>query len=144
MSDFFQASPVRAAMAEIQELQEDIMTGIAVRGMRNPSTEEGYLYISKMKKLLEKQKNFMFRLSLEKDDPDAIEMKENILESIPALTNALHKELLKLAIPPLNGKAGPIIIFLDLITYIYFLINMIKITIFCLSRNHFSNKTNQK
>tara|TARA_Y100001934_G_C11796371_1_gene515073 strand:- start:85 stop:426 length:342 start_codon:yes stop_codon:yes gene_type:complete len=81
MSDFFQASPVRAAMAEIQELQEDIMTGIAVRGMRNPSTEEGYLYISKMKKLLEKQKNFMFRLSLEKDDPDAIEMKENILES---------------------------------------------------------------
>ena len=81
MSEFFKAPAVRAAMAEIQELQEDIMTGIAVRGMRNPTTEEGHLYIAKMKKLLEKQKNFMFRLSLETEDPDALEMKEHILES---------------------------------------------------------------
>ena len=81
MSEFFRAPAVRAAMAEIQELQEDIMTGIAVRGMRNPTTEEGHLYIAKMRQLLEKQKNFMFRLSLEKDDKDAIEMKEQILES---------------------------------------------------------------
>ena len=81
MSEFFKAPAVRAAMAEIQELQEDIMTGIAVRGMRNPTTEEGHLYIAKMRQLLEKQKNFMFRLSLEKEDEDAIEMKEQILES---------------------------------------------------------------
>ena len=81
MSEFFKSAPVRAAMAEIQQLQEDIMTGIAVRGMRNPTTEEGHLYIAKMKKLLEKQKNFMFRLSLETEDPDALEMKEHILES---------------------------------------------------------------
>ena len=81
MSEFFRAPAVRAAMAEIQELQEDIMTGIAVRGMRNPTTEEGHLYIAKMKKLLEKQKNFMFRLSLETEDPDALEMKAQILES---------------------------------------------------------------
>ena len=81
MSEFFKAPAVRAAMAEIQELQEDIMTGIAVRGMRDPSSEEGHLYIAKMKKLLEKQKNFMFRLSLETEDPDALEMKEHILES---------------------------------------------------------------
>ena len=81
MSEFFKAPAVRAAMAEIQELQEDIMTGIAVRGMRNPTTEEGHLYIAKMRQLLEKQRNFMFRLSLEKDDEDAIEMKEQILES---------------------------------------------------------------
>ena len=33
MSEFFKSAPVRAAMAEIQELQEDIMTGIAVRGL---------------------------------------------------------------------------------------------------------------
>ena len=59
MSKFFNAPAVRASMVEIQELQEDIMTGIAVRGMRNPTTEEGHLYIAKMKKLLEKQKNFM-------------------------------------------------------------------------------------
>ena len=81
MSEFFRAPAVRAAMAEIQELQEDIMTGIAVRGMRDPSSEEGYLYINKMKKLLEKQRNFMFRLSLEEEDPDALEMKAQILES---------------------------------------------------------------
>ena len=81
MSEFFKAPAVRAAMAEIQELQEDIMTGIAVRGMRDPSSEEGYLYINKMKKLLEKQRNFMFRLSLEEEDPDALEMKAQILES---------------------------------------------------------------
>ena len=81
MSEFFRAPAVRAAMAEIQELQEDIMTGIAVRGMRNPTTEEGHLYIAKMRQLLEKQRNFMFRLSLEKDDKDAIEMKNQILES---------------------------------------------------------------
>jgi|TARA_S200000501_G_scaffold243933_1_gene228426 hypothetical protein len=81
MSEFFNSPPVRAAMAEIQELQEDIMTGIAVRGMRDPSSEEGYLYISKMRTLLEKQRNFMFRLSLEKEDADAIEMKKQIVDS---------------------------------------------------------------
>ena len=81
MSTFFNAPATRAAMAEIQELQEDIMTGIAVRGMRDPSSEEGHLYIAKMKKLLEKQRNFMFRLHLETEDPDALEMKEQILES---------------------------------------------------------------
>ena len=81
MSEFFRAPAVRAAMAEIQELQEDIMTGIAVRGMRNPTTEEGHLYIAKMRQLLEKQKNFMFSLSLEKEDSDALEMKKQIVES---------------------------------------------------------------
>ena len=81
MSEFFRAPATRAAMAEIHELQEDIMTGIAVRGMRDPSSEEGHLYIAKMKKLLEKQRNFMFRLHLETEDPDALEMKEQILES---------------------------------------------------------------
>ena len=81
MSKFFNAPAVRASMVEIQELQEDIMTGIAVRGMRNPTTEEGHLYIAKMRQLLEKQKNFMFRLSLEKEDSDALEMKKQIVES---------------------------------------------------------------
>ena len=81
MSKFFNAPATRAAMAEIQELQEDIMTGIAVRGMRNPTTEEGHLYIAKMRQLLEKQRNFMFRLHLETEDPDALEMKKQIVES---------------------------------------------------------------
>ena len=56
MSKFFNAPATRAAMAEIQELQEDIMTGIAVRGMRNPTTEEGHLYIAKNEKTSRKAK----------------------------------------------------------------------------------------
>ena len=82
MSEFFKSAPVRAAMAEIQQLQEDIMTGLAINGMRHPqSQQEGLLHISKMRELLEKQKNFMFRLSLEKEDSDALEMKKQIVES---------------------------------------------------------------
>ena len=81
MSEFFRAPAVRASMAEIQELQEDIMSGLAINGMRDPSIEGGLLHINKMRKLLEKQKNFMFRLSLEKEDSDALEMKKQIVES---------------------------------------------------------------
>ena len=54
MSEFFKAPAVRAAMAEIQELQEDIMTGLAINGMKYPQTQqEGLLHISKMRELLE-------------------------------------------------------------------------------------------
>ena len=81
MGEFFKSAPVRAAMAEIQELQEDIMSGLAINGMRSPTVDGGLLHIQKMRTLLEKQRNFMFRLQLEKEDPDAIEMKEQILES---------------------------------------------------------------
>ena len=82
MSDFFKAPTVRAAMAEIQELQENIMRGIVSTGFKTPpNSKEGRKHISDMKKLLDKQKNFMFRLQLEKKDPEAIEMREQILES---------------------------------------------------------------
>ena len=82
MSDFFKSPVVRSAMAEIQELQEDIMKGLVGNGFKtHPNSEEGRRHINNMKKLLDKQRNFMFRLKLEKDDPDAIEMREQILES---------------------------------------------------------------
>ena len=82
MSDFFRSPVVRAAMAEIQVLQEDIMSGIVSSGFKeSPSSAAGRRHITNMKKLLDKQRNFMFRLKLEKDDPDAIEMREQILES---------------------------------------------------------------
>ena len=81
MGEFFRSAPVRAAMEEIQELQEDIMSGLAINGMRSPNADDGLLHIKKMRTLLEKQRNFMFRLQLEKEDPDALEMKEQILES---------------------------------------------------------------
>ena len=82
MSEFFQSEVVRAELAEIQELQEDIMSGIVSTGFKtHPNSQEGRRHISNMKKLLDKQRNFMFRLKLEKDDPDAIEMRKQILES---------------------------------------------------------------
>lgn len=57
------------------------MSGLAINGMRSPNADDGLLHIKKMRTLLEKQRNFMFRLQLEKEDPDALEMKEQILES---------------------------------------------------------------
>ena len=80
MSEFFDSPVVRAAMAEIQELQEDIMQGMIGVGL-NPNTKEGHYHITKMRSLLDKQRNFMFRLALEKKDPQAIEMREQILKS---------------------------------------------------------------
>ena len=54
MGEFFRSAPVRAAMAEIQELQEDIMSGLAINGMRSPTVDGGLLHIQKMRRLLEK------------------------------------------------------------------------------------------
>ena len=42
-------------MAEIQELQEDIMSGLAINGMRSPTQDGGLLHIQKMRTLLEKK-----------------------------------------------------------------------------------------
>tara|TARA_B100001250_G_scaffold292451_1_gene254081 strand:- start:19581 stop:19934 length:354 start_codon:yes stop_codon:yes gene_type:complete len=80
MSDFFNSPVVRAAMAEIHELQEDLMQLMASKGF-NPYSPLSSQHIRTMKSLVEKQKNFMFRLSLEKDDRDAVEMKKQIIES---------------------------------------------------------------
>ena len=82
MSGFFKSPVVRAAMAEIQELQENIMSGIVSSGFKeSPTSEAGRRHLSNMRKLLDKQRNFMFRLKLEKDDPDAVEMRKQIIES---------------------------------------------------------------
>ncbi len=82
MGEFFKSPVVRAAMAEIQELQENIMKSLVNKGFKtHPSSQEGRRHIDNMKKLLDKQRNFMFRLKLEKDDPDAVEMRKQIIES---------------------------------------------------------------
>ena len=97
MSGFFKSPVVRAAMAEIQELQEDIMSGIVSSGFKeSPSSAAGRRHITNMKKLLDKQRNFMFRLSLEEEDADAIEMKKQIVESAKFLGLQPSKYLLQL------------------------------------------------
>ena len=75
---FFQSAVVRAEMAEISELQEEVYSNV----FKFPSmTKEDQLYhVDILNRLLEKQKVLYARLSLS-DDPDAKNMKENIIQS---------------------------------------------------------------
>ena len=79
---FFQSAVVRAEMAEISELQEEVYSNI----FKFPSmTKEDQLYhVDILNRLLEKQKVLYARLSLS-DVPDAKKMKENIIQSASML-----------------------------------------------------------
>jgi hypothetical protein len=75
---FFQSPVVRAEMAEISELQEEVYSNV----FKFPSmTKEDQLYhVQILNRLIEKQQILYARLSLS-DDPDAKQMKEHIMES---------------------------------------------------------------
>ena len=75
---FFQSAVVRAEMAEISELQEEVYSNI----FKFPSMkkEDQLYHVEILNRLLEKQKVLYARLSLS-DDPDAKKMKENIIQS---------------------------------------------------------------
>ena len=75
---FFQSPVVRAVMAEISELQEEVYSNV----FKFPSmTKEDQLYhVEILTKLIEKQKILYARVSLS-DDPEAQKMKDNIIES---------------------------------------------------------------
>ena len=75
---FFQSPVVRAEMAEISELQEEVYSNV----FKFPSmTKEDQLYhVEILNRLIEKQQILYARLSLS-DDPDAKMMKDQILES---------------------------------------------------------------
>ncbi len=78
MSEFFRSAQVRAALAELAEIQDDL-----AHTMTNPrmlSDEEKKDYVRKLKLFLEKQKLFFFRVSLS-DDPEAVQVKDHILET---------------------------------------------------------------
>ena len=79
---FFDSEIVRSEMAEIHELQEDVYENF----MRFPymNAADRSHHIDQLSKLLEKQKIVYARLSLS-DDPDAKEMKENIMESAKSM-----------------------------------------------------------
>ena len=76
--NFFQSPVVRAEMAEISELQEEVYSNV----FKFPSmTKEDQLYhVENLTRLIEKQKILYARLSLS-DDPEAQKMKDNIMES---------------------------------------------------------------
>ena len=74
---FFQSDVVRAELAEIQELQQEIYNNV----FKFPSMpkEDKQYHVEVLERLIEKQKVLYTRLSLS-DDPTAKQMKENILK----------------------------------------------------------------
>ena len=79
---FFDSEIVRSEMAEIHELQEDVYENF----MRFPymNNADRAHHIDQLSKLIDKQKIVYARLSLS-DDPDAKEMKENIMQSAASM-----------------------------------------------------------
>ena len=79
---FFDSEIVRAEMTEIHELQEDVYENFMKFPYMNNADRSHH--IDQLSKLIEKQKIVYARLSLS-DDPDAREMKENILKSAKSM-----------------------------------------------------------
>ena len=75
---FFDSEVVRAEMAEISDLQEDVYRNVFE--FPRMSKEEKLFHVALLKKLLNKQQILYTRLKLS-DDPEAIKMKERIRES---------------------------------------------------------------
>ena len=79
---FFDSDIVRAEMAEIQELQEDVFDNVMKFQYMNDTDKLHHIDI--LERLIEKQKIVYARLSLS-SDPDAKKMKEEILKSAQML-----------------------------------------------------------
>ena len=75
---FFDSEIVRAEMAEIHELQEEVYNDVMKFPYLNDS--EKLFHIEQLSKLIDKQKIVYARLSLSAD-PDAKKMKDEIIES---------------------------------------------------------------
>ena len=73
---FFQSDVVRAELAEIQELQEEVY-GALFKFPTMPKEDKQY-HVECLERLIEKQKVLYTRLSLS-DDPEAQKMKEQVL-----------------------------------------------------------------
>ena len=74
---FFDSDIVRAEMAEIQELQEEVYANVMKFTYMNNADKLYHIKI--LERLIEKQKIVYARLSLS-DDPAAKQMKANIVE----------------------------------------------------------------
>ena len=74
---FFKSDVVRAELAEIQELQEEVY-GALFKFPTMPKEDKEY-HVEVLERLIEKQKILYTRLSLS-DDPEAQKMKEHVLK----------------------------------------------------------------
>ena len=79
MSSFFDSDIIQDELKEINKLQEEIYGSILTFGMMPRETK--LEHIEKLELLLEKQRVMYTRLSLS-DDPQAVEMKENLRKSV--------------------------------------------------------------
>ena len=75
---FFNSDVVRAEMAEISELQEEIYTNVFK--FPTMSLEDKRYHIEILERLVDKQQVLYTRLSLS-DDPEAKKMKDKVLDS---------------------------------------------------------------
>ena len=75
---FFKSEVVRAEMAEIHELQQEVYSNVFK--FQNMSSEDKSYHVNILEKLIEKQRVMYTRLSLS-DDPDAKKMKQDIVDS---------------------------------------------------------------
>ena len=75
---FFQSDIVRAEMAEISELQEEVYANVMKFAYMDD--EDKVYHIEILERLIDKQKILYARLSLS-DDPEAKQMKEDIRKS---------------------------------------------------------------
>ena len=75
---FFQSDIVRAEMAEISELQEEVYANVMKFAYMDD--EDKVYHIEILERLIDKQKILYARLSLS-DDPEAKQMKEDIHKS---------------------------------------------------------------
>ena len=78
MTEFFRSAQVRAALAELAEIQDDLAHTMS--SPRILSDDEKKDYVRKLKLFLEKQKLFFFRVSLS-DDPEPVQVKAHILDT---------------------------------------------------------------
>ena len=79
---FFDSDVVRAEMAEIQELQEEVYTNVFKYPMMKKEDQRYHVEI--LERLCEKQKVMYTRLSLS-DDPQAKQMKDNIIQGASSM-----------------------------------------------------------
>ena len=75
---FFDSEIVRAEMAEISELEEEVYSSVMQFAYMNNNDKLHHVHL--LEKLLNKQKVLFTRLSLS-DDPEAKQMKQNIVDS---------------------------------------------------------------
>lgn len=78
MTRFFDSEMVRKSISELDDIQQRLFEQVLNLSFYDNEGKKEHLNL--MREFLEKQKLFIFRLSLS-DDPEAIELKNRIIDS---------------------------------------------------------------